>query len=67
MPGMKTVVVSRTLRQEDYPDLTIIGESLEESVGRLRAAAGDKTGRDAAVAKCQAMTQAAGVCQIPNS
>ncbi|HVY92457.1 MAG TPA: dihydrofolate reductase family protein [Bryobacteraceae bacterium] len=24
MPGMKTIVISKTLRQEDYPDVTII-------------------------------------------
>jgi len=29
MQGMKAIVVSRTLRQEDYPDITIIGEDLE--------------------------------------
>ena len=40
MKGMKTVVVSRTLRQEDYPNVTIIGEAMEEAVSRLRAEPG---------------------------
>lgn len=40
MPGMKTVVVSRTLRQEDYPNVTIIGEEPEEAVAHLRAESG---------------------------
>src|SRR5947209_6181849 len=40
MPGMKTVVVSRTLRQEDYPDLTILGDDLDVSVARLREGPG---------------------------
>ncbi|MCH7640541.1 MAG: dihydrofolate reductase family protein, partial [Bacteroidetes bacterium] len=37
MPGMKAIVVSSTLRQEDHPDVTIIGGALEEAVSRLRA------------------------------
>jgi dihydrofolate reductase len=40
MPGTKTVVVSRTLRQEDYPNITILGEGMEEAVSRLRAEPG---------------------------
>ncbi len=40
MPGMKAVVVSRTLRQEDHPKVTIIGDALEEAVARLRAEPG---------------------------
>jgi dihydrofolate reductase len=36
MPGMKSVIVSRTLRQEDFPGITIIGENLESSLVRLR-------------------------------
>lgn len=36
MPGMKAVVVSRTLRQEDYPKLTIIGDNLKAQVNKLR-------------------------------
>jgi dihydrofolate reductase len=36
MPGMKTVVLSTTLRAEDYPGVTIIGEQAEEQVAALR-------------------------------
>jgi dihydrofolate reductase len=35
-PGTKTVVVSRTLRQEDYPNITIIGDELEDAISQLR-------------------------------
>ena len=42
MPGMSTYVVSRTLRQEDHPGLTIIKEDLGEAVSRLR----EGTGKD---------------------
>jgi dihydrofolate reductase len=38
--GMRTVVVSRTLRQQDYPDVTIISEQIEDAVSRLRAEPG---------------------------
>jgi dihydrofolate reductase len=37
MPGMRTVVVSTTLRQVDHPEVTIIGEAAEEAVRALRA------------------------------
>jgi dihydrofolate reductase len=40
MPGMKVIVVSRTLRQADYPKLTILNGLLEEAIPRLRAAPG---------------------------
>src|SRR5687767_6136507 len=40
--GMKTLVFSRTLRQEDYPKVTIVGEGAEETVAALRA----ETGKD---------------------
>src|SRR5262245_33823459 len=40
MPGMKTLVFSRTLRQRDYPKVTIIGENAEETVAALRAESG---------------------------
>ncbi len=40
IPGTRTVVVSRTLRQEDYPNVTILGEGMEEAVSRLRAEPG---------------------------
>src|SRR5437588_5454596 len=36
MPGVTSVVVSRTLRQADHPDLTIIGEDLRGALSRLR-------------------------------
>jgi dihydrofolate reductase len=35
-PGMKTFVFSRTLRQEDYPDVTIIADKTEETAAALR-------------------------------
>jgi len=40
MPGVKTVVVSRTLQQKDHPDLMIIGENLGKTVSKLRADSG---------------------------
>ena len=36
MPGMKAIVVSRTLRQEDFPDITILSDNLDASLARLR-------------------------------
>lgn len=39
-PGMKTFVFSRTLRQEDYPGVTIVAEGMEERVAALRAEPG---------------------------
>jgi dihydrofolate reductase len=42
MPGMKGVVVSNTLRQEDHPKVTILNGDLRESIGRLR----DEEGKD---------------------
>jgi dihydrofolate reductase len=39
-PGMKTVVVSRTLRQQDHPNVTIISENLKEALTHLRAQPG---------------------------
>jgi dihydrofolate reductase len=35
-PGMRTVVVSRTLRPADYPDVTIVSDRLDEAVAALR-------------------------------
>jgi dihydrofolate reductase len=35
-PDMKTFVVSRTLHQRDYPDVTIISQNVAETVGDLR-------------------------------
>lgn len=40
MPGIATVVVSRTLRQEDHPSLTIIAEDVGDVVSRLRVGSG---------------------------
>ena len=39
-PGVKTFVCSRTLRQQDYPGVTIIADNVEETVAALRAAPG---------------------------
>ena len=36
MPGMKTVVVSRTMDPEDHPSLTIVDDRPEETLARLR-------------------------------
>jgi dihydrofolate reductase len=36
MPGMKTFVFSRTLRQRDYPKVTIVSDNVEETVAELR-------------------------------
>ena len=41
-PGVKTIVFSRTLRQEDYPNLTIVSETPEQALAELRA----KPGKD---------------------
>jgi dihydrofolate reductase len=40
MPGMKVFVVSRTLKQEDHPDVTVIGGALEDEIASLRAEPG---------------------------
>jgi len=40
MPGMKVFVFSRTLRQRDYPKVTLVAEKAEETVGALRAESG---------------------------
>jgi dihydrofolate reductase len=39
-PGMKTLVFSRTLRQEDYPGVTIVSQGVEETLTALRAEPG---------------------------
>ena len=39
-PGVKTFVFSRTLRQQDYPRVTIVADRAEETVAALRAAPG---------------------------
>ena len=51
MPGMKVFVVSRTLRQEDHPDLAIIGGALEvkkKSPACARSRAGTSGSSEAA-------------------
>jgi dihydrofolate reductase len=40
MPGMKIVVVSRTMRPENYSGITIVADQLEETLARLRAEPG---------------------------
>ena len=40
IPGMKTFVFSRTLRAEDYSEVTIVGEDMARVVSELRAASG---------------------------
>ena len=40
MPGMKTFVFSRTLRQRDYPKVTIVADNAEETLTALRAESG---------------------------
>ncbi len=37
IPGMQTIVLSRTLRQGDYPEVSILGEKCEEALAALRA------------------------------
>ena len=39
-PGVKTLVFSRTLRQQDYPRVTIVAEGVEETVAALRTEPG---------------------------
>ena len=39
-PGVKTFVFSRTLRQQDYPKVTIVAEGAQETVAALRAGPG---------------------------
>ncbi|HJZ90869.1 MAG TPA: dihydrofolate reductase family protein [Gemmataceae bacterium] len=40
MPGMKTFVFSRTLRQRDYAKVTIVGDNAQQVVAGLRAESG---------------------------
>ena len=40
MPGMKTLVLSRTLRQPDYPEVMILAENAEATLTALRAESG---------------------------
>ena len=39
-PGVKTFVFSQTLRQQDYPGVTIVAEGVEDTVAALRAEPG---------------------------
>jgi dihydrofolate reductase len=41
-PGVQTIVFSRTLRQEDYPNLTIVSENPGQALPELRS----KPGKD---------------------
>jgi dihydrofolate reductase len=40
MPGMKTIVFSRTLRQEDHPGVTIVTEGQREMLSALKSGRG---------------------------
>jgi dihydrofolate reductase len=40
LPELRTVVASRTLRPEDHPGVTVVGDNLAGEVGRLRAVPG---------------------------
>ena len=41
-PGMRVYVFSRTLRQRDHPEVTVVADKMEETLGILRA----KSGKD---------------------
>jgi dihydrofolate reductase len=40
--GVQTIVFSRTLRQQDYPNVTIVSENLQQALADLRS----KSGKD---------------------
>jgi dihydrofolate reductase len=40
VPGMQLLVFSRTLRQEDHPGVTIVGERVREAIAELRSRPG---------------------------
>jgi dihydrofolate reductase len=40
MPGMRMIVFSRTLRQEDYPDVTIVAGDVENVIAGIRSEPG---------------------------
>jgi dihydrofolate reductase len=42
MTGMKVLVFSRTLQQQDYPDVTIVADNVKETLVALR----DESGKD---------------------
>lgn len=39
-PGTKTLVFSKTLRQSDYPEVTIVADHAEKAIAELRAQSG---------------------------
>jgi dihydrofolate reductase len=39
-PGLQNYVVSRTLRQSDYPEVTVLGDGSERAIADLRAGTG---------------------------
>lgn len=39
-PGMQTIVFSRTLKQEDHTDVTVVSDGLKEKIDELRALPG---------------------------
>jgi dihydrofolate reductase len=41
-PGKKTLVISRTLRQQDHPDVTIVADDVEKTLAALKK----KPGKD---------------------
>src|SRR5215211_9541981 len=41
-PGVQTIVFSRTMRQQDYPNLTIVSENPQQALAELRS----KSGKD---------------------
>lgn len=40
MPGMKTLVLSRTLRQQDHPEVTVVADGQRETLAALKASPG---------------------------
>jgi dihydrofolate reductase len=40
MPGMKTIVFSHSIRQEDYPDVLIVAENQTQTLAALKASSG---------------------------
>jgi dihydrofolate reductase len=39
-PGMQNYVVSRTLRPDDFPEVTILGDDVERAIANLRSGSG---------------------------
>jgi dihydrofolate reductase len=42
MPGMQTLVISKTLKKKDFPEVMLISRNLKQSLSKLR----DKPGKD---------------------